>query len=150
MGVDIAVFKQDGASLTKLYCIMKIKLLIGLFVLVFLAGCETFQPFVDGPDGSVVVDPVVVERVDALGDTVGALGVPYAGLSGELFLALAGSTALVLTERQRRKEKKVNATLIKSIEKSKNSKESVVEIVKQVAEKDGTQSDLKKRVDILT
>ena len=119
-------------------------------MVLLVGGCGTFQPFVTGPDGSVTVDPAVSGRVDALGDAVGAIGVPYAGLSGELFAAIATSVALLLTERNRRKEKKVNATLIKGIEKSKSSREGVVEVIKQTAEKDGTQSDLKKRVDILT
>lgn len=115
-----------------------------------VSGCGTLQPFTHGPDGAVAPNPAFTAQVDAVGTAAQNLGVPYAGLAKEVWVGIAGLVALISSEVLRRKERKVNGTLIKSVEKKQYSQEPLKDLIRQTAYKDGTESDLSKRVRELT
>lgn len=90
------------------------------------------KPLLDTGNGAIIPNPIFTENVDIIGDTLGAFGVPYAGLAGTL--AGLATTGLAAFENARRKRR--DAELDKAFEEIEIIDDMLTSTVKAI-EKSG-------------
>lgn len=86
----------------------------------------------------------VVKTIDVVGDSLGAVGVPFASYAGELAAGVL-AIATVLVNASRSRHKKANATLVKGIEQATTTGEVKAAVLKRSLV-DGTTKDIQKAV----
>ena len=90
-----------------------------LTLLMYTTACSTTELFhQEDPNSALSPTPEIaaaVQTIDVVGDTLGAVGVPFVSYAGEVASAVLGLTALLLNAA-RSKNKKAMVTIVKAIE----------------------------------
>ena len=90
-----------------------------LTLLMYTTACSTTELFhQEAPNSALSPTPEIaaaVQTIDVVGDTLGAVGVPFVSYAGEVASAVLGLTALLLNAA-RSKNKKAMVTIVKAIE----------------------------------
>lgn len=126
---------------------LKIVTIIAAASVALLTGCSTLQDsLIETQSGELTPNPEMIESVELIGNAAQTLGVPYAGLAGQLLALVSTGAALLINER-RRKEKQVADTLIQAVESEGNR--SLKQTIEKQAIRAGVEPVLHQKVKAL-